>query len=81
MRRMIAAAMTMRTRKLIGAFALLVAGDRLGAARDGVRAGAVRSSQNGLVPFVYYVLAGIGWVLPAMPLISWMSTPGRDRRQ
>ena len=21
----------------------------------------------------YYVIAGIGWVLPAMPIISWMS--------
>ena len=24
---------------------------------------------------VYYVIAGLGWVLPAMPLISWMSRP------
>jgi hypothetical protein len=22
--------------------------------------------------FAYYVVAGIGWVLPAMPLVSWM---------
>jgi hypothetical protein len=22
------------------------------------------------------VLAGLGWVLPAMPLIRWMSVPG-----
>ena len=21
----------------------------------------------------YYVIAGIGWILPAMPLIKWMS--------
>lgn len=21
----------------------------------------------------YYVIAGIGWVLPAMPIVSWMS--------
>lgn len=28
-----------------------------------------------LVQFVYYVVAGLGWVLPAMPLISWMSRP------
>jgi hypothetical protein len=28
---------------------------------------------NGLVETIYYVLAGLGWVLPAMPLIRWMS--------
>jgi len=22
---------------------------------------------------IYYVVAGIGWVLPAMPLVKWMS--------
>ena len=22
---------------------------------------------------IFYVVAGIGWVLPAMPIISWMS--------
>ena len=32
---------------------------------------AVRSSAP--LEFVYYVVAGIGWVLPAMPLISWMA--------
>jgi hypothetical protein len=29
---------------------------------------------------VYYVVAGIGWVLPAMPLISWMLRPDPERR-
>jgi hypothetical protein len=28
---------------------------------------------NAVLEFVYYVVAGIGWVLPAMPLIAWMS--------
>ena len=31
--------------------------------------------QNGWIAFVYYVVAGLGWVLPAMPLISCMSRP------
>ena len=31
--------------------------------------------QKGLVAFVYYVVVGIGWILPAMPLIRWMSRP------
>jgi hypothetical protein len=30
---------------------------------------------NGLVEVIYYVVAGLGWVLPAMPLIRWMSRP------
>jgi Protein of unknown function (DUF2842) len=30
---------------------------------------------NGLIEVIYYVVAGLGWVLPAMPLIRWMSRP------
>jgi Protein of unknown function (DUF2842) len=30
---------------------------------------------NGTVEVIYYVVAGLGWVLPAMPLIRWMSWP------
>jgi len=30
---------------------------------------------NGLVAAIYYVVAGLGWVLPAMPIVSWMSKP------
>jgi hypothetical protein len=29
---------------------------------------------------LYYVIAGIGWVLPAMPLVRWMSRPGISDR-
>jgi hypothetical protein len=28
-----------------------------------------------LIQFVYYVVAGFGWAIPAMPLISWMARP------
>jgi hypothetical protein len=31
---------------------------------------------HALAAFAYYVIAGLGWVLPAMPIIAWMS---RDR--
>src|SRR6516162_1596654 len=30
---------------------------------------------NGVIEVIYYVVAGLGWVLPAMPLIRWMSRP------
>ena len=36
---------------------------------------------NGFVAAIYYVVAGLGWVLPAMPLISWMSTSRIERDQ
>jgi len=28
---------------------------------------------NTVLSILYYVIAGLGWVLPAMPLVSWMS--------
>lgn len=27
---------------------------------------------NALVEAIYYVVAGLGWVVPAMPLVKWM---------
>ncbi|MGC1641774.1 MAG: DUF2842 domain-containing protein, partial [Pseudolabrys sp.] len=32
---------------------------------------------NGFVAALYYITAGLGWVLPAMPLISWMARPDK----
>jgi hypothetical protein len=68
-----------RIRKLIGAFALLalvVVWSLLAMALAQI----VLVRSNGLLDFAYYLVAGLGWVLPAMPLISWMSRsdePGR----
>ena len=28
---------------------------------------------NEIASVAYYVIAGLGWVLPAMPIVSWMS--------
>ena len=33
---------------------------------------------NGVVEVLYYAIAGLGWVLPAMPLIRWMSRADSD---
>jgi len=30
---------------------------------------------NGLVAVIFYVVAGLGWVAPAMLLIKWMARP------
>jgi len=29
-------------------------------------------ASSGLLQAIFYVVAGLGWVLPAMPIISWM---------
>ncbi len=66
--------MPMRIRKLIGAVALIslvVVWALLAMAT----AQAVLGSANRMVEAVFYVVAGLGWVLPAMPLIKWMSRP------
>jgi hypothetical protein len=58
--------MRIRTRKLVGTIALLRAGDRMGAARDGVCA--IRAARaERVVAALFYAIAGLGWVLPAMP--------------
>jgi len=62
----------MRLRKLIGTIALLVlviVWSLLAMAFAQIML--VRANQ--LVAAIYYMVAGLGWVLPAMPLISWMS--------
>jgi hypothetical protein len=28
---------------------------------------------NAVLSVAYYVIAGLGWVLPAMPIVAWMS--------
>lgn len=32
---------------------------------------------NRIYQFLYYAVAGMGWVLPAMPLVKWMLRPDR----
>jgi Protein of unknown function (DUF2842) len=66
--------MPVRLRKLFGAVALFVlvivwallamAVAQFPAIRD-----------NTVLSILYYVIAGLGWILPAMPLVSWMSAP------
>jgi len=29
---------------------------------------------------MYYVIAGLGWIVFAMPLISWMAKPDKPRK-
>jgi len=65
-----------RIRKLIGAVALLMLVAVWGLLAMAL-AQSVLTNINGWVAAIYYVVAGLGWVLPAMPLISWMARPDR----
>jgi hypothetical protein len=68
--------MTIRTRKLIGTMALLLLVS-VWALFAMALAQSALTNINGFVATIYYVVAGLGWVLPAMPLISWMSKPDK----
>jgi hypothetical protein len=72
-----ATVMHIRTRKLIGTIALLVLVVVWALLAMGF-AQMLPLSRNHLIEIAYYVIAGLGWVLPAMPLISWMSRPDAD---
>jgi hypothetical protein len=66
--------MKIRTRKLLGTVALLllaVVWSLMGM----TVAQTPWLAKSGLLQAIFYVVAGLGWVLPAMPLISWMSRP------
>jgi hypothetical protein len=67
--------MPIRLRKFVGAIALfvLVVVWAL-VAMALAQAPAIRD--NSVLSVAYYVIAGLGWVLPAMPIVSWMSRPG-----
>jgi hypothetical protein len=68
--------MPIRVRKFIGAVAL-IALVTVWALVAMALAQLPAIKANGVVEAIYYVVAGLGWVLPAMPLIRWMSRDGR----
>ena len=72
--------MSIRTRKFIGTVALLLLVTGWGLLAMTL-AQSVLTDINGWVAGLYYVVAGLGWVLPAMPLVSWMSRPDKAARE
>jgi hypothetical protein len=70
--------MPIRIRKLLGAFALIALVVVWALVAMAVAQFPVVKA-NGFLETIYYVLAGLGWVLPAMPLIRWMSRGERRR--
>jgi hypothetical protein len=69
--------MPIRLRKLIGAVALIVLVSIWALVAMAIAQFPVIKA-NRLVETLYYVLAGLGWVVPAMPLVRWMSRPDAD---
>jgi hypothetical protein len=67
--------MTMRTRKLVGAILLMLC--LAGYALVTVIVAVVLQVRNvgGLVEALFYVVAGLAWVIPAALLIRWMERP------
>jgi Protein of unknown function (DUF2842) len=74
--------MPVRLRKFLGAVALFVLVTAWALIAMAVaQFPAIRD--NTILSVLYYVIAGLGWILPAMPLVSWMSAPrsiGEDRK-
>jgi type IV secretory pathway TrbD component len=71
--------MSIRTRKFIGAIILLVLVSVWGLLAMAL-AQSVLTNINGFVATIYYIVAGLGWVLPAMAVISWMAKPDATPR-
>jgi len=70
--------MTIRSRKLVGTIALLILA--LVWSLTGMAVAQMPwLASSGLLQAIFYVVAGMGWVLPAMPIVSWMSRPDRVR--
>jgi hypothetical protein len=63
-----------RTRKLIGAFAMLAFVIFYALALMSLAQGTIQDSSK-LVQGLFYLVGGISWILPLMPLIRWMERP------
>jgi hypothetical protein len=70
--------MPIRLRKLIGAVALILLVVCWSLVAMALAQLPVIKA-NGFVEVIYYAVAGLGWVLVAMPLIRWMSTDGEPK--
>ena len=71
--------MPIRARKFVGTIALLALVSVWGLLAMAL-AQSVLTDINGFVAAIYYVIAGLGWIVPAMPLISRMGRPDENSR-
>ncbi len=69
--------MSIRIRKLIGTVLLFVLAS-VWALLAMALAQSILTNVNFWVATLYYIVAGMGWVLPAMPLVRWMVRPDKS---
>lgn len=69
--------MRRRTRKLIGTIVMLVFVILYSLAAMSIAQGRLQDAEK-LWQSVYYLVAGLAWILPLMPLIRWMERPDSD---
>jgi hypothetical protein len=69
--------MLRRTRKFIGAVAMLVFVCVYALVAMAVAQGAIQDAGK-LAQAAFYVVVGLGWILPIMPLIRWMERPDSE---
>ena len=65
--------MSIRLRKFLGAIMLIVLVVAWALVAMALAQSPLIIKANGVIEVLYYAVAGLGWVLPAMPLIRWMS--------
>jgi hypothetical protein len=67
--------MNRRTRKFLGALAMLVFVIVYALVVMSLAQGRVFIEASKLGQAVFYAIAGLAWILPLMPLIRWMERP------
>ena len=66
--------MRRRTRKFIGAITMLVYVSVYALIAMAIAQGRLQEA-NKFWQALYYLVVGMGWILPIMPLIRWMERP------
>lgn len=69
--------MNRRTRKFIGAITILIYVSVYALAAMAIAQGRLQEA-NKFWQGVYYLVAGMGWILPLLPLIRWMERPDKN---
>ncbi len=70
--------MTRRTRKLIGAFVIVIFVVVYALVAMAMAQARFVQEASGLVQGLIYAGLGLCWIIPIMPLIAWMERPNRD---
>ena len=67
--------MTRRQRKFVGTIVTLVIVVVWALGAMLLSLASFTKNAPGVLQWIYYAVAGMGWVLPLMPLIRWMQRP------